>query len=187
MCLAAAIIIAPLTARAQAPREYLNIPVKQWSGNIEVIFTRSQSASSAGLPLPNDLSVSRVTSPFLLYSFPWRKKYAGISLNTPYARIEAANGSLKNAGFTDPSIAFHTNLIGLPALTPSEQDKYVPKNIVSLHLRSIYDRKSDKNRPSKGATGAFNAVTLNVPGKGKAGWRCKHGKILFEQQDISGN
>jgi hypothetical protein len=167
VCLAAAVVvIAPLTARAQAPREYLNIPVKQWSGNIEMIFTRSQSAASAGLPLPNDLSVSRVTSPFLLYSFPWRKKYAGISINTPFARIEAANGTLKSSGFTDPSIAFHTNLRGLPALTPSEQAKYVPRTIVSLHFTVNIPIGKYGNRPvNPGANRwAFTPlVNVNIP------------------------
>ncbi len=164
----------PVTTCAQAPREYLNIPVKQWSGNVEVIFTRSQSASSAGLPLPNDLSVSRVTSPFLLYSFPWRKKYAGISVNTPFARIEAANGTLKTSGFTDPAIAFHTNLRGLPALTPTEQDKYVPKTIVSLHVTvNIPIGKYDKNRPiNPGANRwAFTPlVNVNIPMRKAKAW-----------------
>lgn len=175
VCLAAAVvIIAPLTAKAQAPREYLNIPVEQWSGNIEVIFTRSQSAASAGLSLPNDLSVSRVTSPFLLYSFPWRKKYAGISVNTPFARIEAANGTLKTSGFTDPSIAFHTNLRGLPALTPSEQAKYVPKTIVSLHLTvNIPIGKYDKNRlvnPGANRWAITPLVNLNIPVRNAKAW-----------------
>jgi hypothetical protein len=174
MCLAAAFVfIAPLSARAQSAREYLNTPIDQWSGNMEFIFTKSQSAESAGLPLPNDLSVSRTTVPYLLYSFPWRKKYAGVSITTPFVRIEAANGALKTSGFTDPAVAFHANLIGLPALKKSELAQYVPRTIVSVHFTvnmpvGKYDRNAQINTGAN--RWAFTPlVNLNIPtNKGRA-------------------
>ena len=120
-------------------------------------------------PLLNDVSVAGY-SPFCL-SFPW-KEICGISRNTllPGSR---RNGTLKSSGFTDPAIAFHTNLRGLPALKPSEQAKYVPKTIVSLHFTvNIPIGKYDKNRPvNPGANRwAFTPlINVNVPVlKGKA-------------------
>jgi Putative MetA-pathway of phenol degradation len=194
VCLAAAVVvIAPLTARAQAPREYLNTPINQWSGNIEMIFTRSQSAASAGLPLPNDLSVSRTTSPYLLYSFPWRKKYAGISVNTPFARIEAANGSLKASGFTDPAVAFHANLRGLPALKRSELAQYVPRTIVSVHFTvNLPVGKYDRNAPvNPGANRwAFTPlVNVNVPVHKARAWveLYASGRFFSDNNTYQGN
>jgi hypothetical protein len=194
VCLGAAVVvIAPLTARAQAPREYLNTPIDQWSGNIEMIFTRSQSAASAGLPLPNDLSVSRTTSPYLLYSFPWRKKYAGISVNTPFARIEAANGALKASGFTDPAVAFHANLRGLPALKRSELAKYVPRTIVSVHFTvNIPVGKYDRNAPvNPGANRwAFTPlVNVNVPVHKAKAWveMYASGRFFSDNNTYQGN
>jgi len=163
----------PMTANAQGAREYLNTPVDQYSGYTEVMFTRSQSAASADLPLPNDLAVSRVTVPYILYSFPWRKKYAGISLVAPYTRVRVANGTLETSGFSDPGIAFHANLRGLPALKKEELSKYVPRTIVSLHM-TVNVPLGKYNRNSPVNTGANRwaftpLVNLNIPkNKGKA-------------------
>ena len=63
----------PVTTTAQTAREYLNTPVEQWSGFIEVGFSKAQSATSADVPLPNDVTLNRVTVPYLLYSFPFRR------------------------------------------------------------------------------------------------------------------
>lgn len=172
VCLVAGLVFS-LNVDAQGAREYLNTPVEQWSGYTEVMFTRAQSASSADLPLPNDLAVSRVTVPYILYSFPWRKKYAGVSFVAPFTRVRVANGTLEEYGFSDPGIAFHANLRGLPALKKEELGKYVPKTIVSVHMTvNIPIGKYDKNSPvNTGANRwAFSPlVNLNIPkNKGKA-------------------
>lgn len=174
VCLATVIVVTfPLSIRAQGAREYLNTPVDQWSGYTEVMFTRAQSASSAGLPLPNDLAVSRVTVPYILYSFPWRKKYAGVSLVAPFTRVRVANGALEEYGFSDPGIAFHANLFGLPALKKEELSKYVPRTLMSVHMTvNVPVGKYDKHSPvNTGANRwAFSPlVNLNIPkNKGKA-------------------
>ena len=133
VCLVAAfvafVVCFPVTARAQAPREYLQTPVKEFAGFIEFTFSKAQSATSADLPLPNDLTFSRVTVPYLLYSFPFRKKYAGVDVTAPFVRVRAADGSFETTGFSDPSFAFHMNLFGLPALTKEEIATAVPTRL----------------------------------------------------------
>ncbi len=174
LCLiCAALVISPIATQAQGAREYLNTPVNQWSGYTEVMFTRSQSAASADIPLPNDLAVSRVTVPYVLYSFPWRKKYAGVSLVAPFTRVRVANGTVETYGFSDPGIAFHANLFGLPALKKEELSKYVPRTLMSVHMTvnvplGKYDKRSPVN--TGGNRWTFSPlVNLNIPkNKGKA-------------------
>lgn len=194
VCLAAAVvIIVPLTARAQGAREYLNTPVDQWSGYVELMFTRSQSAASANLPLPNDLAVSRVTVPYVLYSFPWRKKYAGVSLAAPFTRVRAANGTMETYGFSDPGIAFHANLRGLPALRKDELSKYVPRPIVSVHFTvnapiGKYDRNSAVNTGAN--RWAFTPlVNLDIPMKKGKAWLDLYasGRFFTENKEFQGN
>lgn len=192
VCLAV-VIIAPLTARAQGAREYLNTPVDQWSGYVELMFTRSESAASSGLPLPNDLAVSGVTVPYVLYSFPWRKKYAGVSLAAPFTRVRAANGTLETSGFSDPGIAFHANLRGLPALRKEELAKYVPRTIVSVHFTvNVPIGKYDRNEPvNTGANRwAFTPlVNVDIPiRKGKA-WLDLYasGRFFTDNHQFQGN
>lgn len=157
----------PVTTRAQGAREYLNTAVNSWSGNIEVVFTKAQSASSADVPLPNDLTLSRLTVPYILYSFPLNKKYAGVSLTTPFIRVRAANGTLETAGFTDPGIAFHMNIFGLPALKRDEIAAAIPQTFVSVHLTvhppiGSYNRNSPLN--VGGNRWSFTPlVNLNIP------------------------
>lgn len=195
VCLAGALVATtfPVTVKAQGAREYLNTPVDQWSGYVEVMFTRAQSAASADLPLPNDLAVSRVTVPYVLYSFPWRKKYAGVSLTTPYTRVRAANGAFETSGFSDPGIAFHANLFGLPALKKEELAKYVPRTLMSVHFTvNVPIGKYDKNSPvNTGANRwAFTPlVNLNIPkNKGKA-WieMYASGKFFTNNKEFQGN
>jgi hypothetical protein len=160
----------PVTTSAQTAREYLNTPVEQWSGFIEVGFSKAQSATSADLPLPNDLTLSRVTVPYLLYSFPFRKKYAGVSVTTPFVRVRAPDGS-ESTGFSDPGFGFHMNLFGLPAATKEEIGKLVPQNLMSIHVNvnppiGSYDRNRTANMGGNRWT-LNPVVNLNItPDKG---------------------
>jgi hypothetical protein len=193
-CLASVVVfVGPLTARAQGAREYLNTPVNQWSGYVELMFTRAESAASADLPLPNDLAVSRVTVPYVLYSFPWRKKYAGVSLAAPFTRVSAANGALQTYGFSDPGIGFHANLRGLPALRKDELAKYVPRTIVSLHLTvnvpvGKYDPNSEVNTGAN--RWAFTPlVNVDIPMKKGKAWLDLYasGRFFTNNNQFQGN
>lgn len=172
--LGAFVVIFPLAAKAQTAREYLNIPIDELSGFMEYTFTRAESAASAGLSAPNDLTFSRLTVPLLLYSFPWRKKYAGIQVATPFVRVTGPGGTMTTAGFADPAISFHTNLYGLKALKRSELAQYVPKTIVSFHMTvNVPLGKYNKNSPLNVGSNrwAFTPlVNLNIPRKKGREW-----------------
>jgi hypothetical protein len=145
----AIVVCFPVTTKAQGARDYLNTPVG-WSGFIDFTFSRAQSAASADLPLPNDLSVSRLTVPYFLYSFAQNKRYGGVSLTTPFIRVKDADGNERTSGFTDPTIAFHANIFGLPALTREEFAAAVPQTFLTVHLNinppiGSYDRNRSAN------------------------------------------
>ena len=171
LCLIVAFVVAfPVATNAQTAREYLNTPVNQFSGFIEVGYSKAQSAASADLPLPNDVTVSRLTVPYLLYSFPFRKKYAGVSVTTPFVRVKGPDGS-ESTGFSDPGFGFHMNLFGLPAATKEEIGKLVPQNLMSIHVNvnpplGSYDRNRAVNMGGNRWT-LNPVVNLNItPDKG---------------------
>jgi hypothetical protein len=183
----------PVTTSAQTAREYLNTPVNQFSGFIEVGFSRAQSATSAELDFPSDLTLSRVTVPYLLYSFPLNKRYAGVSATTAFARVRAADGSFEATGFSDPGFAFHMNLFGLPAATKEEIGKLVPQNLMSVHLNvNVPIGSYDRNRPVNMGSNrwAFTpVVNLNItPDKGVS-WIEVYasGKFFTDNHEFQGN
>ena len=174
VCIVALVTVIPVTARAQTPREYLNIPIDELAGFVEYTVTRSQSASSAALAAPNDLTFSRLTVPYILYSFPFRGKYGGVSATMPFVRVETADGTVKSSGFADLGLAFHANLRGLPAVTREKLSTYVPRTIVSLHMTvNVPVGTHDKNAAiNTGANRwAFTPlVNLNIPRKKGREW-----------------
>ena len=194
LCIIAAFVASfPVTTRAQTAREYLNTPVNQWSGFIEVGFSKAQSASSAELDLQKDLTYSRLTVPYLLYSFPLNKKYAGVSATTAFARVRAADGSFETSGFSDPGFGFHMNLFGLPAATKEEIGKLVPQNLMSIHLNvNVPIGSYDRNRPvNMGANRwAFTpVVNLNItPDKGMSWFEVyAAGKFFSDNEKFRGD
>jgi hypothetical protein len=173
----------PATTTAQMPREYLNTPVNEFAGFIEFTFSKAQSAASADLPLPNDLSFSRVTVPYLLYSFPLNGKYGGVDVTAPFVRVKSADGSFETTGFSDPSFAFHMNIFGLPATTKEEMATFVPRNLMSIHFKvnapiGSYDRNKPVNMG--GNRWAFTPlVNFNyTPDKGVS-WLEAYAQIRF--------
>jgi hypothetical protein len=128
-----------------------------------------------------------------LYSFPWRKKYAGVSLAAPFTRVRAANGTLETSGFSDPGIAFHANLRGLPALKKDELAKYVPRTIVSVHFTvNVPIGKHDRNAPiNTGANRwAFTPlVNLDIPMKKGKAWLDLYasGRFFTNNNEFQGN
>ncbi len=193
-CLAAAVVVIfPLTAKAQMAREYLQTPVKQFAGFIEYSVGKAQSATSTDLPIANDLTFSHVTVPYLLYSFPLNKKYAGVDVTTPFVRVRAADGSFETTGFSDPSFAFHMNIFGLPAVTKKEIATFVPQNLMSIHFKvnapiGSYDRNKPVNMG--GNRWAFSPlVNLNITRDRGVSWIEVYaaGKFFTHNNEFQGN
>jgi hypothetical protein len=144
----------PLIARAQsAPaRDYLNTPVDQARFFLDFVGSSGETAAESDLPLPDNESVSRLGSSSLLWSFPLGGRYAGVAVSGNYATVKfkGPQGSVKTSGFGDPSITFHANIFGAPALTIDQFPRAVPQTYLSFHLTvnaplGSYDRNSSVN------------------------------------------
>jgi hypothetical protein len=134
-CLAC-VICFPATTTAQAARDYLNTPVDQLSLTVDIIKTKGETAAASGLPLPNNYTVGGLVYPFILWSFSQNGKYGGVSFAPSYTSVEVtgANGTVKASGFSDPGIAIHANIFGLPALRRGEMATAIPQTFLSVHL-----------------------------------------------------
>jgi hypothetical protein len=157
---AAAIIVAfltfflPVMARAQsaAAREYLNTPVNQARFFLDVIGSSGETAAESDLPLPDIDTVLRLASTSLLWSFPLGDRYGGVAATGNYAtvKVKGPHGRKETSGFGDPSITFHANIFGAPALTIDQFPSAVPQTYLSFHLTvnaplGSYDRNSPVN------------------------------------------
>jgi hypothetical protein len=121
--------------------------------------------------------------PYLLYSFSQNKKYGGVSLSTPFVRVKDADGRDRVSGFSDPTIGFHANIFGLPALTRSEFATATPQTFLTVHLNvspplGSYDRNSPVNVGAN--RWAFTpVVNLNItPDKGVT-WIEAYAQVRF--------
>lgn len=126
------------TTRAQGPppRDYLNTPVNQVRFFGDFLASNAQTAASSDIPLPNNVTISRNLFVSLLWSFPLAGRYGGVGASAGYARVKVNGplGSVQTWGFTDPSITFHANFFGSPALGLAEYPTAVPKTFSSFHL-----------------------------------------------------
>jgi Putative MetA-pathway of phenol degradation len=144
----------PVMVRAQsaAAREYLNTPVNTTRFFIDFIGSSGETAAESDLPLPNTESVGRFGSASLLWSFPLGDRYGGVALSGNYAsvKVKGPHGRAETSGFGDPSIAFHANIFGAPALAIEQFPYAVPQTYLSFHLTvnaplGSYDRNSPVN------------------------------------------
>jgi hypothetical protein len=140
----------PVATSAQMARDFLNAPVDTFGGYVDFVFTRGQSAPSSDLPLPNDLVLTRLASPNILYHFPLRKRYAGVSTALPYSRVRAVDGEIDTVGISDPTFSYHMNIFGLPAFTRDEMATAIPQTFLTAHLivsapLGSYDRNAPVN------------------------------------------
>jgi hypothetical protein len=121
---------------APAARDFMNTPVDSASFFTDFLYNKAQSASSSNLSLPNNETASRIRVITLLYSFPMFGRYAGIGVGGGYTGVSGtgAFGDIKGSGFTDPSVTFHANIFGAPALRKQEFADAVPKSFSSFHL-----------------------------------------------------
>jgi Putative MetA-pathway of phenol degradation len=148
----ACVVFFAAPARAQAARDYLNTPVDQLSLTLDLIKTKGESAPASGLALPNNYTVSSLVYPFILWSFSQNGKYGGVSFAPSYTSVgvTGANGTVKASGFTDPGIAIHANIFGLPALRREQMATAMPQTFLSVHLTVTpplgeYDRDAPVN------------------------------------------
>jgi hypothetical protein len=144
----------PTLASAQsAPaREFLNTPVNHARFFLDFVGSSGETAAESALPLPNNESVSRLASASLLWSFPLGDRYGGVALCENYARVKfkGLHGSAETSGFGDPSITFHANIFGAPALSIEQFPHAVPQTYLSFHLTvnappGSYDPNSSVN------------------------------------------
>jgi hypothetical protein len=147
----------PSIAKAQAagPRDYLNTPVNAAAIFSDFIGASSETAAESDLPLPNNEAIVRNGSATILYSFPLDGRYAGVTINGGGATVKVKTpfGNAETSGVTDPSIAFHANIFGLPALRAEQFRSYIPRTFLSFHLTvnaplGSYDRNSPVNAGS---------------------------------------
>ena len=140
--------------RAQGPpaRAYLNTPVDQFRFMVDLVGTNGTTAAESDLPLPNFTTVSRYGFLSLLWSFPLAGRYGGLQVGGGRATVKLNGplGSTQTSGLTDPSVTFHVNFFGGPALRLEEYPKAVPQTFSSFHLTvnaplGSYDRNSQVN------------------------------------------
>ena len=172
----ALVTLFPGTTRAQgAPsaRDFQNTPVNAVGFFLDYLNNEAETETVTDLPLPNNETVSRLGTATLLWSFPLRNRYGGMQLTGGYTSIEGTGplGNIEASGFTDPSIGFHANIFGLPALTKDQFAQAIPQTFLSAHLTvttplGSYDRDDPVNTGSN--RWAFNPlVNLCItPNKG---------------------
>jgi hypothetical protein len=150
----ALLVLFPSIAKAQAAaaRNYLNIPVDSAVMYLDYISASSETAAESDLPLPNNEAVSRLGLASILYSFPLGGRYGGVAINGGAAtvKVKTPSGNAETSGFTDPSITFHANLFGAPALRKEQFLSAIPQTYMSFHLTinaplGSYDRNSPVN------------------------------------------
>jgi Putative MetA-pathway of phenol degradation len=128
----------PSVAMAQSagPRDYLNTPVNAAGIFLDYVNSSSETASESDLPLPNNEAVGRSGFVSLLYSFPLGSQYGGIAINGGAATVKVATpfGKLEASGLTDPSVTFHANIFGAPALTAEQFRSAIPQTYLSFHF-----------------------------------------------------
>ena len=152
--LAALVTFYPAAARAQGPsaRDYLNTPIYQVRFFTDFMASNGQTASSSDLALPNNVTVARNGFVTLLYSFPLGDKYGGLQLGGGYAKVKVNGpfGKVQTTGFTDPTLTFHANFFGAPAVRLEDWPRVTPQTYSSFHLTvgaplGSYDRNSPVN------------------------------------------
>jgi hypothetical protein len=182
----------PVAAWAQgapAARDFMNTPVDSASFFADFLYNQAQSSSS-GLSLPNNETASRIRVGTILWSFPMFDRYAGVSLSGGYTGVRGTGpaGDIKGSGFTDPSMTFHANIFGAPALVKDEFAQAIPQTFSSFHLTvnaplGSYDRNSLVNTGAN--RWAFNPVfNLSItPDQGRSYIDLYAGARFFTNND----
>ena len=146
------IILIPATTNAQSPRDYLNTPVNAASFFLDFVNTNTETSTESDLSLPNNVAVGRHGVATILWSFPLFNRYGGVSVTGGYTSVNftGPQGKISSSGFSDPSVTFHANIFGAPALRKDQYAEAIPKSFSSFHLTvsaplGSYDRNSPLN------------------------------------------
>lgn len=137
LCIVVAFVtFLPVMTSAQSPRDYLNTPVDAASFYLDSANTNTETAAGSDLPLPNNVAVSHLGFATVLWSFPLAGRYGGLGVTGGYASVKVTGplGQISKSGFTDPSITFHANIFGAPALHKHQFAEAIPKTFSSFHL-----------------------------------------------------
>jgi Putative MetA-pathway of phenol degradation len=158
LCMVVALLtFLPVMSKAQSagPRDFLNTPVYSALFFLDLIDTQADTANAAdetGLALPNNEGIVRTGVASLLYSFPIGTQYGGVQLSGGRGSVDIRGpyGRVYASGFTDPSVTFHVNFFGAPALRMNEFPSAVPETFLSFHLTvnaplGSYDSNSAAN------------------------------------------
>jgi len=158
VCITALLALFPMVSLGQSAgaRDYLNTPVDATSFFIDLLDSKLGTANSdadgADFSLPDNEGTVRAGVVSLLYSFPLGTQYGGVALSGGRSSVEiqTPSGTLEATGFTDPSLTFHVNFFGAPALRIEEFRSVAPQSFSSLHLTvtaplGSYDRNSPVN------------------------------------------
>jgi Putative MetA-pathway of phenol degradation len=155
----AILTLAPVisTAQSAGPRDYLNTPVDAAVFFIDLVDTNADTLNAglvdeSGLALPNNEGTVRSAIVNLLYSFPINGQYGGLALGGGRTNIDiqTPSGRLEATGFADPSLTFHMNFFGAPALRAEEIPSATPQTYFSFHMTitaplGSYDSQSPVN------------------------------------------
>jgi hypothetical protein len=186
----------PPATKAQAPRDYIPPPVDAATFQLFLTNTNTATASVSDSPLPNNETVNRSGTASLLWSFPLGSRYGGIGATGGYIGVKGtgAQGHIKATGFSDPSITFHTNIFGGPALTTEQLAHAVRQTFMSFHFNVTMPLGSyDPNEPVN--TGShrwvFGGRLLNLsitPDKGVSWFELYGGANFYtDNNEFRGN
>jgi hypothetical protein len=193
--IAAFVTFFPVATWAQAPRDYLNVPVNSVVAYVDLVQTNTETAAESDLPLPNNEAIGRFGVITGLWSFPLAGRYGGVGLTGGYASVSTTGpfGTLRTSGFIDPAIAFHANIFGLPALTKEQYAEAIPKSFMTVHLTvnaplGSYDRNSPVNTgANRWAFTPFVNLDL-TPDKGVSWFDLyASGRFFTNNSDFQGN
>src|SRR5271154_4661924 len=98
----------------------------------DICFRASSIADCRIVDTPTDsrsCSRSLVTTAISL-------RYGGVALTGGYVSVKGTGplGKIETSGFSDPSITFHANFFGAPALRRDQYAQAIPQNYMSFHL-----------------------------------------------------
>jgi hypothetical protein len=178
-------LLFPTMTWAQAARDYMNTPVNAGSFFLDFVHTRSETASASDLPLPNNLTVSRVRAATILYSFPLAGRYGGIGLTVGHTRVQGTGsfGDIETSGFTDPGITFHANIFGAPALLKEDFAQAIPQSFSSFHITVNPPLGSyDRNAPVNTGTNRWTfhpSLSLSLTRNKGVSWVDLYGGVRF--------
>jgi hypothetical protein len=139
-------------AQSGTPRNYGLTPVDATTAFINLTGSGSETAADANLSLPSNLSINRSGTATILYSFPLGAVYGGVAITAGSATVTTRSGAgeAQTTGFTDPSMTFHVNLFGGPALRRDQYASFIPVTYATFHLTvnaplGTYDRYASVN------------------------------------------